>query len=223
MYVEKSVSSPPTHLMWTKQANQPVLKRLNNISAWPVNMLIKPDIFAFCGLIASGKSTLAAAWAEHIEAPCHNSDWIRKELAGLLPQTSKKESFNQGIYTPEFSQKTYNTLLERGKEDLKAGKKVVLDASFQEIVERKRVMNLAQSLNKKAVFILCQCPEEIMKERMDNRAKDPLSISDGRWEIYLKQKEKHRHPDELTNSELLTIKTNKPVSILVSQLMEIFS
>ena len=47
-----------------------------------------------------------------------------------------------------------------------------------------------------------------MKERIAIRAQDPNAVSDGRWEIYLKQKERFKHPDELDSSELITINTD---------------
>ncbi len=181
-------------------------------------MQTKAEIFAFFGLIASGKSTLAAAWADQIGASYYNSDKVRKELAGLLPKTGKKESFNQGIYTPEFSERTYNALLEMGESDLRTAKTVVLDASYQELKERNRVRELAKKVGKKLIFVLCVCPEDVMKERMAIRAKDPNAVSDGRWEIYLQQKEKFKNPDELASSELITINTDKSVEVLVEQL-----
>jgi predicted kinase len=181
----------------------------------------KAEIFAFFGLIASGKSTLAEAWASQVGASYYNSDKVRKELAGLLPVTGQKESFNKGIYTPEFSKRTYDALLEMGAKDLAAAKTVVLDASYQELKERNRVQEMAEKAAKKLVFVLCECPEDVMRKRMDIRAQDPGAVSDGRWEIYLQQKEKFKHPDELASSQLITINTDKPVKVLIEQLCDL--
>lgn len=178
-------------------------------------------LYAFFGLIASGKSTLAAAWADKIGANYYNSDVIRKELAGLLPQNEQKSKFNQGIYTAEFSQKTYSALLEKAAAQLGLGKAVVLDASYQEKAERARVKDLADRFGCPANFVQCICPEELMKERMEIRSKDPKAVSDGRWEIYLKQRERFRPPDELGPQELFKINTNKPVTDLLEDLAEL--
>ena len=51
----------------------------------------------FFGLIASGKSTLAKAWAEQKNIPYYNSDVVRKELAGLSPTASNPATSNQQI------------------------------------------------------------------------------------------------------------------------------
>lgn len=178
-------------------------------------------IYAFFGLIASGKSTLAEAWAKKIGAAYLNSDRVRKELAGMLPESQAKNSFNRGIYTPEFTKKTYAELLKRAEKELEKQMSVVLDASYQEKEERQKVRELAERRGGQAVFILCHCPEPLMRERMEIRAKDPNAVSDGRWEIYLKQKEKFNPPDELGPSLLVTIATDKPVAVLVAQLEEI--
>lgn len=175
-------------------------------------------LFIFFGLIASGKSTLAEAWAKRIGASYWNSDRVRKELAGLLPQTGVKDSFKQGIYSAEFSKKTYDELLKRSEKELSNGKSVVLDASYQEKKERQRVRELAERCACEATFVLCRCPEPLMRDRMETRAKDPNAVSDGRWEIYLLQKEKFQTPDELDTSQLITIDTNRAVDQLVDHL-----
>ena len=57
-----------------------------------------------------------------------------------------------------------------------------------------------------------------MKERMAQRALDPLAVSDGRWEIYLQQKARFEAPDELPAAELISIDTDAPVETLLSRL-----
>lgn len=178
-------------------------------------------LYVFFGLIASGKSTLAAAWAQRTGAIYFNSDRIRKELAGILPKNKAKDSFNQGIYTPEFSKKTYDELLKRAATNLAAKKPVVLDASYQEREERQKVRDLAKQCACEVIFILCRCPEPLMKERMAIRSADPNAVSDGRWEIYLRQREKFTLPDELGPSQLISIDTNKPVHELLEQLEKV--
>lgn len=174
-----------------------------------------PRIFVFFGLIATGKSTLAEAWARKIDCVWLNSDRVRKEIAGLLPRTARQERVDQGIYSTEFTRRTYDALLDRGAGEIRAGHSVVLDASFQSISERQRVRDLACRLGVKAYFILCVCPESEMKRRMAERARDPLAVSDGRWEIYLSQKERFAAPTELATAELITINTEQPLSELL--------
>jgi predicted kinase len=179
-----------------------------------------PVIYVFFGMIATGKSTLSQAWASHKQLYCYNSDWVRKEMAGINPAESRRESADSGIYTKEFSQKTYKTLLERAEASLKQGDSVIVDASYQYANDRQDVRELAKDLNSQVYFILCQCPEAEMKRRMNLREKDAAAVSDGRWEIYLKQKKRFQAPDELSDSELIILDTQVSLEELLKKLEE---
>jgi len=178
----------------------------------------KLKLFVFFGLIASGKSTLAKAWAEARGLAWYNSDILRKELAGLSPTARRQESADQGIYTPEFTARTYQALLAAAEGELARGKSVVLDASYQRKEERDQVRELASRLGVRLYWVLCVCPEEEMKRRMEERARDPLAVSDGRWEIYLKQKERFEAPAELGPEQIVTLSTDRPVATLLEEL-----
>jgi len=178
----------------------------------------QPDLFIFFGLIATGKSTVAQAWAERKSLRYYNSDVVRKELAGLSPQIHQRETADQGIYTSDFTAKTYTALLERAEQNLAQGQGVVLDASYQRQADRDRVRMLAQRLGVRLYCILCICPEEEMKRRMAKRAFDPQAVSDGRWEIYLKQKERFEPPTELAPDQLITLSTDLPVNAVLQKL-----
>lgn len=178
----------------------------------------RPRLYVFGGLIATGKSTLAAAWAARQGVAHYNSDVVRKELVGLAPTANRKEDADQGIYTPEFTRKTYDTLLERAAAELKQGRSVVLDASYLDRQERQLVLELARRLGVECRFILCDCADQVKRERLKLRAQDPQAVSDGRWEIYLRQKEKFQPPDELAPEQLLTIDTDQPIPSLLATL-----
>ena len=177
-----------------------------------------PELIVFFGLIATGKSTLAQTWAKAEGLEYYNSDRVRKELAGLAAECSRKESLGQGIYSKEFSRKTYTALLERAEENLRAGRSVVLDGSYQSIGERERIRELARQYQAPVCFVFCQCPESVLKERLVMRANDPKAVSDGRWEIYLEQKKRFSPPDELEKIELLVFSTEGEVDVLINEL-----
>ena len=179
---------------------------------------MKRTVFVFFGLIASGKSTLAEAWALRFQLPYYNSDRVRKELAGLVPETGKKDKYNEGIYSQKFTRKTYDALIERAEKDLGKGLSVVLDASYQSHRERNELHEFAERSGCRLIFVLCECPEEETRRRLQLRAKDPHAVSDGRWEIYLKQKERYEAPEDLGKNELITIDTSDTVEKLISKL-----
>ena len=215
---------PRTPRKWTEKP-RPAARR------WPGNTFSSPNampaseptrktpvLYVFFGMIATGKSTLAGEWARINKLPSYNSDWVRKELAGIKPGESRRQKFEAGIYSEDFSRKTYNALHEKAEALLQQGKSVVLDASYQYADDRRDLRNLAKSLGCQVCFILCQCSEEEMKRRMAARSQDPAAVSDGRWEIYLQQKKRFEKPDELGGRELVTIDTKASLQELLQEL-----
>ena len=134
-----------------------------------------PVLYVFFGMIATGKSTLAQGWARHKRLHCYNSDLVRKELAGISPTDNLRQAVDTGIYSREFSRKTYQALLEKAEAVLQRGESVILDASYQYIRDRVDIRSLAKKLGCKVYFILCQCSEPEMQRRMDLRALDPAA------------------------------------------------
>lgn len=178
-----------------------------------------PTIYVFLGLIASGKSTLAQRFADCHGLPYYNTDRVRKELAGLDARQQQADRYNQGIYTGEFSRKTYEEMLRRAQTDIRAGARgVVLDGSYHKQEERDRVRRLADAEGARTIFVLCICSDAEVKKRLAQRAEDPDAVSDGRWEIYQVQKEVFQPPAELRESELITLDTERPVAELLQSL-----
>lgn len=173
-------------------------------------------IYIFFGLIASGKSFLAERFAAEHGLPYFNSDRVRKELAGIAPTERRPDGIGQGIYTPELSAKTYQTMLERAEQVLQGGAAgVILDGTFSIVSGRNEVRGVAKRLGARPLFIFCSCSEEETKRRLEIRAKDPHAVSDGRWEIFIRQRESFAQPDELPKEMLLRLDTEaEPEAVL---------
>ena len=174
-------------------------------------------IVVFFGLIASGKSTLAAAVARQKKMLYLNTDRVRKELAGLRPTDRGGRAFGQGIYTAQFTEKTYQAMLDRAAEQLQQGEGVVLDGSYSRRSHRAQVEACARRYHTHALFILCHCSDTEVQRRLALRAQDPSAVSDGHWEIYLRQKESFEPPDEIPASRLLSLNTEEALASLVSR------
>jgi uncharacterized protein len=171
------------------------------------------------GLIASGKSFLARAWAGKHRFPYFNTDVIRKQLAGIAQTESRPEEEGQGIYSAEFTRRTYDTMLVSAWEALQdpAVCCVVLDGSYQTQAERERVRDTFGECAR-IVFVLCSCDEAVTKARLVQRAAGPATVSDGRWDIYLCQKEKFQYPEELPVEQFRRMDTNAPLDSLLEHL-----
>jgi len=177
----------------------------------------RQTIYIFFGLIASGKSTLAEMFTGAHHFPWYNTDRVRKELAGLRATERRPDGPQQGIYTPEFTEKTYREMLARAELDLQQGSAgVVLDGSYSKRSDRTNVVTLAGKQNAEVLFILCFCSDKEVRHRLELRAKDPAAVSDGRWEIFVRQKETFEFPDELDERQLVQLDTeDDPKQLLI--------
>jgi predicted kinase len=179
----------------------------------------KRFIVVFFGMTASGKSTLGTAWAAQSMAPYYNTDQVRKELAGLRASDRRPDSVESGIYSVDFTEKTYRELLSRAGEDLAAGRQfVVLDGSYSRREDRERVRDLAARYGVKSVFVFCTCSEAAVRHRLALRAQDPEAVSDGRWEIYQHQQATFERPDDQFETDCLFLNTEQPVAAMIAWL-----
>ena len=174
-------------------------------------------IFVFFGLIASGKSTVAEAFADREQLLYLNTDRVRKELAGIAATERRPDGRNQGIYSPEYTKRTYQAMLDRAAAQIRQGMVgVVLDGSYSRERDRAEVLECAANLRADVRFILCRCSEAEVQRRLELRGRDPLAVSDGRWEIYLQQKETFEQPEELGEKHLLLLDTEAEPDILLN-------
>jgi len=176
-------------------------------------------LYVFFGMVASGKSTLAQRFSRRHRLPYYNTDRVRKELAGLQPTSRNPAGLHEGIYSREFTERTYRAMLARAVEDLDAGENgVVLDGSYGRREDREQVRQTAGGLGAACMFILCRCSDEEVRRRLELRSRDPEAVSDGRWEIYQAQKTGFTQPEELAPDELLVLETDKEVDLLLAKL-----
>ena len=175
----------------------------------------------FFGMTATGKSYLARAWAEKWQCPYFNSDSVRKELAGRVPESRVKSALNDGIYSPVFTRRTYDELMRRAELEIleKGVRCIVLDASYQSRKERDLVRYRLGGLCR-VIFVHCICSEPVIRERLIQRANDPHAVSEGHWQIYLEQKKNFDIPKELGAGSLITLETEKTLPELLQILEE---
>ncbi len=184
----------------------------------PEEGLSQPVLLVFFGMIAAGKSYLASAWAKQHGVVYYNSDRVRKELAGLKATSGQKEEVDAGIYTPEFSRRTYDALIEHAEENFRKNPQavVVLDGSYQSAAERALLQKLF-AVRVRLLFVYCYCAESVVKERLEIRAGDPDAVSDGTWEIYLSQKKRFQPIEEDEGLDFLELDTEAPLEQLLKK------
>ncbi len=153
----------------------------------------KPFIIALSGFTGTGKSFIANMLRSKIDCVVLRSDVIRKELSGIELNQHVYEDFEKGIYSEEMTEKVYSEIFKRVKEYLKEFKNVVIDASFLDKSKRDKLREIAREFNVRLLILWVKAPENLIRERLEKRKGD---VSDGRWEIYLRQKEKYDIPSE---------------------------
>lgn len=171
-----------------------------------------------CGLTGSGKSTLARRLAERYHLHLIRSDVTRKELLGLAPEERRHVPFNQGEYAPSITERTYAAMVEGAAARLAAGDSVILDGCFIKRSQRAAAVALARRLGVPLLVLECRTSEEVIRQRLEQRARKANAVSDGRWEIYRQQVEEFEPPDELAGDERVVVDRSRPVDELLEEL-----
>lgn len=132
----------------------------------------RPCLVLVAGAPGAGKSTLARGLTDRSGFEVIRSDVVRKELAGLSPRHSAAAEFGEGIYTSEWTERTYAECLRRAESMLFEGCRVVVDASFAREEQRLRFLKAARSLGVPAVFLNMVAPLEVLRDRLARRTGD---------------------------------------------------
>jgi uncharacterized protein len=170
------------------------------------------------GLMGTGKSSRSRALAQTLGWPVIHSDAVRKTLAGLKPTDRVPVDFGQGIYNEDFSTRTYDEMLRQAADCLAAGQGVILDGSYKRASERARVRQLAKEHGAQPVFVFCECPPAVARERLGIRLTDPEAISDGRVELFEAQA-RDFDPFMPEDRPLLRLDTTRDPAVVLEELV----
>ena len=178
----------------------------------------RPMLFITTGLVGTGKTTLAKVLAKRLGLVVISSDVTRKQLASIPITEHRFEEFDSGIYSPEFSRKTYDRMFSEAKHILSEGGSVILDASFTKAEERLGAKRLAEETGADFLIIECTLDEESIKQRLARRLEQETT-SDGRWEIYEPQKKAFAPVVEASPQKHAIIDTSEPLEENIRQIL----
>jgi uncharacterized protein len=171
-----------------------------------------PFILIVSGLTGSGKSTLARELSERIGVPTINSDVVRKELAGN--KRRQPAPYNQGIYSAAMTEKTYAKMTREAEKLILSGRGVILDGTFVNRSQRQKILALAHRYQIPLLAIHCAVSDDITQERLAQRASAGTDVSDGRWEIYVQQKDAFEALDDIPATDRLELDTDATLDTL---------
>ncbi|UCG42487.1 MAG: AAA family ATPase [candidate division WOR-3 bacterium] len=169
----------------------------------------KPKLIVVFGLPGTGKTYLAQKLAARLDAFHLMTDSIRKQLMGLPLWTRQFSGYDKGIYAPSVSSKVYREMMRRGREFLKAGQTVILDATFLREDSRARVAEMAGRLKAPVLFVQAHCPEKTVASRMRRRKREQ-TFSDADLAVYRRMKRRFAPPPASRN--LVRVDTRLPVA-----------
>ncbi len=155
----------------------------------------RPTLLMMGGVMGTGKSTLAGALQHELGWALFSSDTIRKRLAHLDPAQPQADAFGQGVYSPDWTAHTYQTMLVEASAALASGHSVLLDASFIRRADRQAAAHEATARGAQTIFVECVCPREVALEQLARRWKtrversqatseEAIRASDGRPDLY---------------------------------------
>jgi len=177
-----------------------------------------PMLIAVGGLIGTGKSTFAGLIGALTGFAVFSSDLERKQLAGAAPTERKGDRFQQGIYSAEFTEKTYARLIDRADRCLNSGRGVVIDASFAAARQRRPFLELANRRAVPALFVECESAERIVQARLAARQSDPAAVSDADWETHKQMRQRFEPFSELAGESRLILSTDPGAAIALDKL-----
>ncbi len=132
----------------------------------------KPTLIITHGYSGSGKSLLSKSLAEHLPAIRLSSDVERKRLAGLAADARTAAGPLQGIYSTEFTRRTYQHLLDTARTLLESGCNVVVDATFLLQEHRRAQANLAEACGAHFLILDLQADNELLRQRVEARGRE---------------------------------------------------
>lgn len=121
------------------------------------------------GTPGTGKTTTAEAVGRELGWTVLSSDRVRKELCGVSPRTPMGADLDSGLYSREWTERTYAELASRAERCLELGESVIVEATWSDPVRRDSMRALAQRTTADLMSFRCVLPDELADARIAAR------------------------------------------------------
>lgn len=152
-----------------------------------------------CGLPGVGKTTVARRAATIIDARLIRTDVVRKELVGTP------------TYDAVEDRRTYDSVLGRARENLGAGRNVVVDGTFRRAADRARARGVARETGSECSLIWVTCDPSVVAERIGERCADASDADFGVHRAVREAWEPLVHPHETVRNRGALRETHRQV------------
>ncbi len=132
----------------------------------------RPALAMVTGLPGTGKSTLARGLAEQAGFMVLRADEVRKELFGLSAEVDASSAWGEGIYTEAATEQTYAALLDRARDAVDRGDRVLVDATLRTSERREPFEALARARAVPAVTFVLDADAALIEARIQARGAD---------------------------------------------------
>jgi hypothetical protein len=186
-------------------------QRLKAAQAWTAPE--PPRLILMHGASGSGKSWLSEHLVPTLHAVRVRSDLERKRLAGVEPTTPTVARVREGIYSPDFSHRTYSRLADCAESCLRAGVSVIVDAAFLETSDRRQFRELAARLRVSYTIVSCEADPITLAQRVDDRAKERKDPSDATLSVLDAQLREFQPFEPAEQTRVVTVETGDPDAV----------
>jgi predicted kinase len=125
----------------------------------------------------TGKTTLARALAEHLDAQVISTDDVRTELAAVGLIAGQPGVLGEGLYTRENIDAVYRAVLAKAQLGLAQGRTVILDGTWSDPDHRDHARQVAADGAADMVELLCAAPLEATVGRIRTRTSTTSQVT----------------------------------------------
>jgi len=173
----------------------------------------RPVLILMSGLSGSGKSWLARQLAPSIGAIHLRSDVERKRLAGMDIGAHAAAAPGTGLYSAQMSERLQESLLANAEALLSGGLTTLVDATFIRRSHRRAFLNLAARLQAPIRIVRCEASLDILRERIEKRAKRGADPSDADSSV-LQWQLQHEEPFDSEEARLVLCVSSEDPQVL---------
>ena len=142
------------------------------------------------------------------------SDLERKRMAGIDAAVRTGSKLNSDLYSADEISRTYSRLVELSEILVRAGYRVIVDATFLERSHRSMFRQLAQRLDAEFVILNVAASQAVSENRIRQRLDVGNDASEATLEVLHQQLAIREALDSSERSAAITVNTERPIDVI---------